>query len=179
MSKIKRLGYFPQYVIENNVFDDSFAIISVTDINGEKPEINSTKNVLRLEFLDFEDPVKDGFDNEMIADGIVFNNNYAEQIIHFIDNLNNVNTIVVHCRMGVSRSAAISLCLAQYLKEKNMVSNDFFFQGEEQAVHANKLIVSTFNKHLKNPVKIPTKEEAQAAAEASIILINKMFKPLP
>lgn len=174
---LKRLGFFSQALVEATKFDDSFAIISITNPASEA-KIVGTNNILHLEFLDLDE---NDADEETIREGIAFNNNHAEQIIEFIEKIQEnpkINTLVVHCYVGVSRSAAVSLGVYHYLKEHNLLANDFEFQDHEQTYYANTLVVSTLQKFINETIYIPSIEDARNASEGVIVHIPKMFKSL-
>ena len=71
-----------------------------------------------------------------------FTDLHADQILYFIDQYKNrVNTIFIHCLMGVSRSAAIALFLEEYL-------NNNFIEDTSRSNYSlyNRHIYSTLHK---------------------------------
>lgn len=174
---IERLGFYSQALVEATKFDPSFAIISITNPASEA-KIIGTDNILRLEFLDLD--LKD-VDYEMIKEGIAFNQQHATDIIEFVEEISKkpqINTLVVHCYAGVSRSSAVSLGIYHYLKENNLLADKFDFPSHMQTHYANTLVTSTFKKFLREDIYVPTKAEAQRAMEDVLVYIPKMFKPL-
>lgn len=174
---IKRLNFYSKATVEASTFDASFAIISINSPATETT-IKGTDNILHLEFLDLEE--KD-VDEEMILEGIAFNAQHAQRIIDFINTIqadDSINTLIVHCFAGVSRSAAVSLAIFHYLKENNMLVNDFDFPSLMQTHYANTLVISTFDKLLHEKINVPTLQDAQKALEEVLVYIPTMFKPL-
>ena len=174
---IKRLNFYSKATVEANPLDPSFAVISINSPATET-NIQGTDKILHLEFLDLEE--KD-VDEEMILEGIAFNDRHAKLIIDFVNMIQkdeSVNTLIVHCFAGVSRSAAVSLAIFHYLKENQMLSTDFDFPSIMQTHYANTLVTSTFDKILREKINVPTLKDAQEALEEVLVYIPKMFKPL-
>lgn len=59
-------------------------------------------------------------DTDNIENPRIFNEQMASQILEFISNNINRTEIVVHCFMGVSRSAAISLFIQEEILQKKV-----------------------------------------------------------
>lgn len=174
---LKRLGFFSQALVESTKFDESFAVISITNPASEA-KINGASEILRLEFLDIEGS---DADQEMIDEGIAFNEKHADEIIAFVNKINNmkeINTLVVHCHAGVSRSAAVSLSVFNYLNLHKMIDHTFDFPEHMQTNYSNKLVIDTFEKKLNQSIVIPTEEEAKHAREECLVYIPKMFSKL-
>lgn len=82
-------------------------LISITDINSEHPRHSKYFiDVLKLKFDDVDSD----------KNGISMNNNHASSILSFIENYNNtINSIVVNCDAGLSRSAGVGAALSKIL----------------------------------------------------------------
>ena len=119
-----------EYVVFNRKTIDNFAIISIqeveTDGNGFTFDVSGNcKGVLNLRFSDVN---SDMFTNEeakkyldkQISLGNVklFDEEDAKKIKNFVDNMNkrgDVQTLLIHCAAGVSRSPAVAAAICQYL----------------------------------------------------------------
>lgn len=173
---IKRMDFYSKAIVETTKFDSSFAIISINNPASDT-KIVGTPHILHLEFLDLE---KESVDEEMIREGIAFNEDHAKSIISFINKIskdNSIDTLIVHCFAGISRSSAVSLSVYHYLKENNMLDN-LDFPSHMQANYANNLVTSTFQRFLKEPIYVPTNEDAKNAKEEVLVYSQKMFKTL-
>lgn len=157
---IKEVNYYPQYLVEETQFNDKYAVISITDSAQEKDgiaKIEGTQNILRLNFLDIEEEVKN-------SDYSHFNKEIANKVINFINLLHNDAkefNLVVHCRMGASRSPAIALYVHK------ITGCDF--PGYEFANTPNKLVLSVLEKISGFEIEIPPKQE-----NSNLILIPKI-----
>ena len=88
---------------------DTYAVISIQDTTGfgiEFRESSYCKGVLTLYFDDIEDTCP-GYK--------LINDAQAEQIIHFIMDHQDVDTLLIHCYAGVSRSRAIGVFASELL----------------------------------------------------------------
>ena len=90
---------------------DTYAAISIQDTIGggfgfQLTENRFCKGVLTLYFDDIEEP-EHGLS--------LFNKSQAMQIIRFIDEHPDVDTLLIHCYAGVSRSRAVGVFAAEYL----------------------------------------------------------------
>ena len=87
---------------------DTYAVISIQDPGGFGFEFNETrycKGVLTVYFDDVEEP---GGGCKLIT------SSQARQIVHFIQDHMNVDTLLIHCYAGVSRSRAVGV-FARYM----------------------------------------------------------------
>ncbi|WP_019680613.1 hypothetical protein [Ruminococcus flavefaciens] len=88
---------------------DTYAVISIQDTEGFGIEFRDSsycKDVLTLYFDDLEESCP-GY--KMINDA------QAEQIIHFIKDHQDVDTLLIHCYAGVSRSRAVGVFASELL----------------------------------------------------------------
>lgn len=114
----------------------NWALISIIE-SVERPLLNpqrelilsqlNCKAILKLIFSD----IKPSYNHK---DEILFNKNHAKQIISFVNNLKEIDTLVIHCHAGVSRSGAVGVFLAKYLnvdyerfkkENKNIFPNEY------------------------------------------------------
>ena len=92
-------------------FNPDVVAISVITDESEKFDLNSSwLDAIQLEFEDTID----------INNPKCFNQKQAEQLYNFIIKYKNKSGIIVHCTMGVSRSAAISLFIEEYILGKEI-----------------------------------------------------------
>jgi len=109
---IRKVTFVPQYVAQSIIPDTNVAMISICTPEDRHNVKLSTKweRTNKLLELDFHD-----IDREH-PDYVVFSKEHAKAVIDFIECLsdesfedNEVDTIIVHCLAGVSRSAAVAL----------------------------------------------------------------------
>lgn len=143
---ISEVNCYPQYLIEETVFNENYAVISITDSKFDKDgiaKIIGTNNILRLQFLDIEEKSEN-------IEYSSFTDEMALQIESFVKNLHqkkeNVK-LVIHCRMGASRSPAVSLYV------KALTGCDF--PGENFATQPNLLVLKTMEKISGLKIEIP------------------------
>lgn len=89
------------------VIDEDCIIISINDINSERPIFavnHSIKGVLTL-FFDDEEDVINGMKTPQ-----------AIRVVYFVNQWKNkVQTIIVHCGAGISRSAGVAAAIGKVL----------------------------------------------------------------
>ena len=125
-----------EYVVFNRKAIDNFAIISIqeveTDGNGFTFDVSGNcKGVLNLRFSDVNfdmfttEESKKYLDKQISLGNVkLFDEEDAKKIKKFVDNMNkrrDVQTLIIHCAAGVSRSPAVAAAISQYLfgKEGN------------------------------------------------------------
>ena len=119
-----------EYVVFNRKHIDNFAIISIqeveTDGNGFTFDVSGCcKGVLNLRFSDVNPAMfvskedKDYLERQIINGTVkLFDEEDAKKIKKFVDNMNkrgDVQTLLIHCAAGVSRSPAVAAAICQYL----------------------------------------------------------------
>lgn len=145
-----------EYVVFNRSHIDNFGIISIqeveTDGNGFTFDTSGCcKGVLNLRFSDVNPAmfVTEGdknYLNRNITNGNIklFDEEDAKKIKKFVDNMNkrgDVQTLLIHCAAGVSRSPAVAAAICQYL-----FGNDgIFFETQVP----NKYVYDVLLKYLK------------------------------
>lgn len=141
---IKTLGFFPRFVAEETQFDNTYAVISITDPDQEDAKIQGTSHILRLRFLDITDE-----DITPEYNHFLFSEKHAQEALNFVKQFHdqNIDKLFIHCEAGVSRSAAVALSLYTEL--------DCNFNQLEQADFANTFVVQTFQKFITKPIIIP------------------------
>lgn len=90
--------------------DQPWAAISISTVPGEWPVLSTENRVdlLQLSFKDIEFAGRDG--------GITDED--ARKILEFVDrNADKVDTLLIHCEMGVSRSPAVGAAVYHVLTE--------------------------------------------------------------
>jgi predicted protein tyrosine phosphatase len=125
-------------VLQENLkfINGNWALISIIEtpkipfLNPQREKILYNLNCKYLLKLAFGD-VKPTYSYE---DEILFNKDHARQIISFVNNLKEIDTLVIHCHAGVSRSGAVGVFLAKYLnvdfekfkeENKNISPNEY------------------------------------------------------
>lgn len=80
-------------------------IISIWEPESGPANLHQAEErILRLEFHDIDEPGPDGY--------LLFNEGHAQLIVEWVRNLHGNNMevkVLVHCRAGISRSAAVAL----------------------------------------------------------------------
>lgn len=142
---IKYISYWPQFKAESHYFKDNECVISITDPLDVDVVLKHAQVCLRLRFLDVDDLGIPGLNKSLC-----YNRNHSIVLKQFIDSLpESIDTVIVHCRMGVSRSAAVALALEAYTGAE--------LKQRELAGYANKLIIKELSEYfqLKNDIIIP------------------------
>lgn len=116
------------YNIENYIPNEKSILISIID--NEETNIdfyNKYIKVLKLDIDDIDICIYKDIDFEKYN---IFNINHYNKIIEFIQE-DDINEIVIHCSLGISRSPAIAIGICKYLRledqyKKIRNSNKFF-----------------------------------------------------
>ena len=141
-----------EYVYFNRSGVDKFAIISIqeveTDGNGFTFDVSGCcKGVLNLRFSDVNPAMfvsnedKDYLERQIINGTVkLFDEEDAKKIKNFVDNMNkrgDVQTLLIHCAAGVSRSPAVAAAICQYLFDND--GNFFKTQLPNKYIYDNLL----------------------------------------
>lgn len=100
---------------------DTYAILSIQDTHMDGFGFTFCKNkycrdVLTLYFDDIDAPVE----------GLtLFTSRQADEVIDFLARNRSVDTLLIHCYAGVSRSGAVADFVLEYLGSKSRVSHSF------------------------------------------------------
>lgn len=129
LSKIEAMQYY------NTNTEDNYIIVSISSLNEKDTfyfknynENNNCKGIIRLSFNDLEHDYNDS--NLAPRQGDFCG--LKAFIDTFKDN-KDINTIIVHCDAGISRSSALGAVIAQYLglNEFNLIwNNDKYIPNE-------------------------------------------------
>lgn len=87
-------------------YNRKYVVISISNDGDDKPEIKETANLKDVLFLQFDDidVPKQGHRE--------FNDDHAREIINFYEHYkSDIDAIVVHCQMGMSRSPGVAAAL--------------------------------------------------------------------
>lgn len=110
---MKSVVFYPRAVAEKLAPTGQEVIVSIHDRNQGPAALQSGwKDVLRLSFHD-TDVAKENYD--------VFNEAQAREVIDFIARHADVERIVVHCNMGVSRSAAVAMFISDQQERLSLI----------------------------------------------------------
>jgi predicted protein tyrosine phosphatase len=133
------------WVLSRNDIEDAnpaladHVIISINGPDDDAPAAvkrNSyTKGVLVLHFDDLDEEVGPSFRRVYGRDVVLFNEEHAAHIHRFVKDAD-VDNIIVHCHMGVSRSAAVGAALSVWLN-----GHDKGFHGYRRGLHPRDLAV--------------------------------------
>ena len=86
---------------------DNAVCVSITDPDHpDVPLSGRFAAVLRLRFSDIDQP-------SGLPEHTLFNRLHARKLLNFLRRWSHVDTVVVHCRAGLSRSPAIVIALAE------------------------------------------------------------------
>ena len=108
--------YAPYDCEEDSLFKDSFATISIQDAqsNGFGFEFKESKYCKGVLTLEFDDVYK------KVRGTVPFNKDMANQIIDFLDKYDGkVDTLLIHCYAGQSRSRAVGAFARYFIGEDN------------------------------------------------------------
>lgn len=107
--------YAPAGMEEMAEKQDTYAVISIQDThtNGFGFEFRKSKYCQDVLTLYFDDTVKE------VDGAVMFNQDHARQIIHFLQKNKAVETLLVHCYGGESRSRAVAAFAAKMLGVDN------------------------------------------------------------
>lgn len=98
LSAIRAGGYQPS---------DNAVCVSITD--PDHPDVRLSERfaaVLRLRFSDIDQETG-------LPEHTLFNRSHARALLDFLARWSHVDTVVVHCRAGLSRSPAIAIAIAE------------------------------------------------------------------
>lgn len=121
--------------------DLPWAAISISTDPSNFPELQTENRVglLRLSFWD-----SDGYTISYEETEYLFNKNYADQIIDFVDEMfPKIETLLVHCEMGVSRSPAIAAAISNHFWGKNAES--IYFKKHTPNMFVYRTILHAYN----------------------------------
>ena len=111
---------------------DSVAMISISTPGTWEPDLADFAHVLKLEFHDVEDDAEPW---------VVFDRAHAKSVIDFVAMLQakvEPVDVVVHCKAGISRSAAVALYVAE--------ASGCEFSRLQEADEANSLVLDVLSK---------------------------------
>lgn len=97
--------------------NETCSIIRVLEPNVSNESLQHTdqfKEVLELQFHDLEESPY------LPSNTRLFNKQDAELLVSFFERNRNIDSIIVHCHAGVSRSPAIALGLSWYLRNQQL-----------------------------------------------------------
>lgn len=116
------LHFYPFGQEEMSEQTDTYAVISIQDTHtgGFGFQFNENKLCKGVLTLYFDDNVKE------VNGAVMFSDEHAEQIIDFIQSHKNVDTLLVHCYGGQSRSRAVGAFAVKMLGGDN---SEYFKTG--------------------------------------------------
>lgn len=151
-----------KYWIDHKIHPfNSWALISISSIDGfskgdlDQLEFLGCKKIITETFHDISSVVEFGntdntsgrikniMENSYDHPLILFNESKAKNIIKFIDCINilDIETLVVNCSAGVSRSGAVGLFACRYLK-----LNEYIFRNDNPSIFPNPFVLEVLNK---------------------------------
>ena len=136
---MKSVVFYPRAIAEKLQPTGDEVIVSIHDrVQGPAALREGWSSVLRLSFHDM-DVAADGYD--------LFSKEQAQEVIDFIGKHVDVKRIVVHCNMGVSRSAAVAMFISDQ-QERNLFQQGRAFFHPDLPAQYNRLVYSTLNRTL-------------------------------
>lgn len=134
----------------------SWAAISVSSKPDAWPDLNQDKLVdwLKLSFDDIDYFVGENY--------VLFDETYADKILNFVEKNKHVDTLLVHCEAGISRSPAIAAAISKiYLGYKE--DQIYFDKYSPNMLVYNVLLNVAFNRGLfaydKNEPEMNSQEQ--------------------
>jgi len=111
----------------SNEVQDKHIIISIFTPGDSEPKVVTNDNTEALFFVPFHDLDGEPSVATSLAFGpiILFDNQMAQNIVNFVNNFSEINTIIVHCDAGQSRSAGVAAAIAKFFNG----NDDQFFSG--------------------------------------------------
>ena len=143
---LKSVDFWSRLRAEAFAFTARHAVISITDPGQEPARIAGTATLLRLSFFDLtEDIGHPDFPPEKL-----FVPQKAQALRRFIDDVQrarDIDTCIVHCEAGISRSAAVALALEAFTGAA--------FPTRAKASLANTLVVQVCQAELGTRITVP------------------------
>lgn len=140
--------YYPAGMEDMVEKSDTYAVISIQDSHTDGFGVTFSKNqyckaVLTLKFDDIIRPVEDAQ---------LFTEDMAEQIICFIKNNKDVDTLLIHCYAGQSRSRAVGAFAVKMLGGDNSI----YFTQYSPNMHVYSVLEKSMGRvDAKNDHKLP------------------------
>ena len=136
--KVKVLNRKNAIELTKNDYKTDKVIISIRTIGDQKPDFdlnnNSIKDILYLEFNDWDDGAPD-----------CINEQQAQEIAEFAEKYHDkVELIVVHCDGGVSRSAGCGAAILKYYTGDDSLIFDYSAYRPNMLVY--RLVLEALNK---------------------------------
>lgn len=108
---MRKIHFLPRHMAEAIAPPPNCGIISIKTPSDPDAALNEGWSaILRLSFLDADDP-KDQAGKE----SVLFDDAAAKRILAFVRENAGLDELVVHCDLGISRSAAVAILLGEYL----------------------------------------------------------------
>ena len=109
--------YYPAGQAENAIRKDTYAVISLQDSHtgGFGVAFTESKTCKGVLTLQVDDIVRE------VSGAVLFDDAMAAQVIRFIDEHRDAQTLLVHCYAGQSRSRAVGAFALKYLGARNDV----------------------------------------------------------
>ena len=96
-----------------NNYKTSHIIISISTPHEKAPSISTnskTKAILRIQFYDACNEIPN---NQVENQAFIFNESHADKILTFVRENQCVDTVIVHCDAGMSRSPGVAAALTK------------------------------------------------------------------
>lgn len=132
--------YYPEGLEANAERKDTYAVISIQDTHtgGFGITFSETKFCKGVLTLYFDDIVKE------VPGAVLFDDEMAEQIIAFINAHKDVDTLLIHCYAGQSRSRAVGAFAVKMLGG----DNSKYFKGAIPNQYVYDVLEAAWIKHL-------------------------------
>jgi len=121
-----KIIYCSRLIAEETKPHDHILLISIRCPGQEVALQKGWKNILKIEFDDVlnEDVIiLDGMGKKTKV--IPFNQKMAKKVLDTLDNIgDNINTIMIHCEAGISRSAAVARFVSERFNEPILFPKD-------------------------------------------------------
>lgn len=149
---ILSVDFIPRRKAEVLTVEEATAVISINEPESGMAPLAAFPEILRLAFHDV--------DSQDYADWVLFDEAQGQEVIGFVERLHAspiAHHLKVHCRAGISRSAAVALYVAE--------ATGCEFQRRPFAGLANKLMLEILSRAsglpLKRPRALPRRERFQ------------------
>lgn len=153
--------------------NDVWAAISVATYDGDWPKLSACKRLglLQIFFPDISFKIKD---NSMKYNKL-FDEEMAQRIFDFVDGIKDkIDTMLIHCEAGVSRSPAIAAAIDRiYFGEKNVKEKYFMKYRPNILVYQTMIALAAKQNRIKLESEIPiTIQEIEVENEVPLEIID-------
>lgn len=153
---------------------DSDALLGESDVRNE-PLLYADEfaKVFTLTVDDIQRSVEDEYPGS-----VLFSMTEASYLLHAFEECKGLDQVIVHCRAGVSRSAAVAILLARYLKrldlECGLYVNHDIYPNAHILSFQEKMGISPWEPELQPMINRLMKQMIESDHESMLVTIEKL-----